>query len=111
MNEARLTPAIEASALLALANAHGGFGAVLQKGDADRGSLMLLLLERGRPISLLQRVLGRDGCYAWESRQAADSESLEQHVARARSRDPDLWVLELDVPSTERFIAEMIATA
>ncbi|MBN9940404.1 DUF1491 family protein, partial [Listeria monocytogenes] len=29
---------------------------------------------------------------------------------RRRDRDPDLWVVELDIPSAERFAAETIAS-
>lgn len=111
MSEARLAPAVEVSALLALAQAVGGFGAVLRKGDPDRGSLALVLTERGSSEVLLQRLLQPDGRYDWESRPFSDSASLQQHLARARDRDPDLWIVELDIPSAERFIAEMTRSA
>lgn len=107
MSEARLATHIEVSALLARASAAGGFGAVLRRGDAERGSLLLLLAERGTVVSILERLLQRDGSYAWEMRPVSDSASLKLHVARATDRDPDLWVLELDIPSAERFTAEM----
>lgn len=107
MTEARLAAGIEASALLARARNVGGFGTVLKRGDAERGSLMLVLAERGTPLFFLQRLLQRSGSYLWESRKIADSESLERQLAQACERDPDLWVIELDVPSAERFIAEM----
>jgi hypothetical protein len=107
VSEARLAAGIEASALLAKARAAGGFGTVLSRGDAERGSLMLVLAERGEPRYLLQRLLQGHGAYEWESQEIADSESLQRTLARARERDPDLWLIELDVPSAERFIAEM----
>ena len=107
MSEARLAAGIEASALLARARELGGFGTILSRGDAERGSLMLVLAERGVPRNLLQRLLQRDGAYDWESQEIADSESLQRTLARARERDPDLWLIELDVPSAERFIAEL----
>ena len=107
MSDDRLAPSIEAGALLRRASAVGGFGAVLQKGDADRGTILVILLERNGPPCTLQRLLGSDGRYAWSVRHFADSAALEQHVVQARSRDPDMWVLELDIPSRERFIAEM----
>ncbi|WP_338502147.1 DUF1491 family protein [Sphingomonas kaistensis] len=107
MNEARLAAGVEASALLARARDLGGFGTVLRRGDAERGSLMLVIAERGTTRFLVQRLLQRDGRYQWESRESADGESLDAHLANAQSRDPDLWVIELDVPSAERFIAEM----
>ncbi len=107
MSDARLTPEIEVSALLARAQALGGFGAVLRKGDPDRGAIILSLLERGKPVLLLQRRLEASGDYGWESRAAGDSHSHQQHLAHLSRNDPDLWLLELDIPSAERFVAEM----
>lgn len=107
MSQPRLAAGVEASALLAGARAVGGFGTVLRRGDDERGSLLLVLMERGRSRFLLQRLLQANGDYAWESQEIADSDSLERQLGKARERDPDLWLIELDVPSTERFIAEM----
>jgi hypothetical protein len=107
MSAARLTPAIEVSALLARAQALGGFGAVLRKGDPDRGALAVSLLERGKPVQLLQRLLQATGDYDWEARPMTESDSHQQHLALLCRNDPDLWLIELDIPSSERFIAEM----
>jgi hypothetical protein len=110
VSEARLAAGLEASALLARAQAEGGFGAVIRKGDAERGTLLVVLAERGEPRVTVERLLQRTGDYAWESRPVSDAPTLQQHLARARDRDPDLWILELDVPSPERFVAGMIAS-
>jgi hypothetical protein len=79
----------------------------LRRGDAERGSLLVLVAERGESRFLLQRLLQRSGEYAWEAQETNDSEALGQQLARSQDRDPDLWVIELDIPSAERFIAEM----
>jgi hypothetical protein len=102
---------MEASAWLVRTAAAGGFGAVLRKGDAEKGALLLLVLERGQPVFLVERLLQRDGRYCWERRRIVDPESAKQHLARAGTNDPDMWVLELDVPSAERFIVETISSA
>jgi hypothetical protein len=107
MSDSRLAAGVEASAFLARARDLGGFGTILRRGDAERGSLMLLLAERGKTRFLLQRLLQRNGGYAWESRESADSESLDRLSRQASERDPDLWLIELDVPSPERLIAEL----
>lgn len=110
MSEARLAPGIEVSALLALATAQGGFGAVLHKGDPDRGSLVVVLPGRGGEAAiLLERAMSISGSYDWNRREMADSAGVDQYLARGRRNDPDLWAVELDVPSPERLIAEMTA--
>ena len=77
-------------------------------GDETAGSILILLTERGSDPQILERLLQPDGRYAW-GRSTGDSAAVPELVARRRRFDPDLWVLELDVPSGERFAAEMIA--
>ena len=107
----RVASSVLVGALLRKAEADGGFGAVLAKGDANAGSVLVLLTERGGNAQLLERILQSDGRYAW--RASGDSQAnpadLAQLLARRRRFDPDLWVVELDIPSRERFAAEMNA--
>jgi hypothetical protein len=111
--EPRLAAGVEATALLRRAEQAGGFGAVLNKGDPERGAILLVMTERGRYVAILERLLQHDGSYHWGSTGPAEADSVAaaQYVARRRRTDPDCWVLELDVPSTERFIAEMTGVA
>jgi len=39
---------------------------------------------------------------------SGESAALEEYWRNRRRRDPDLWVIELDVPHAERFVAETI---
>ena len=113
MSEVRLNAGVEASAFLRRAEGSGGFGTVLHKGDAERGSLLVVVTERGEHRAILERRLGASGRYAWAAVGPVSGESAgaAQYVARARRADPDCWVLELDIPSAERFIAETTAEA
>ena len=105
---ARLCTSVIAGALLRKAEAEGGFGAVLAKGDAEAGSVLVILTERGANSMLYERVLQPDNSYAW-TQVIENQEEVPPFVARRRRYDPDLWVLELDIPSQERFAAEMKA--
>ncbi|WP_114227488.1 MULTISPECIES: DUF1491 family protein [Sphingomonas] len=109
----RLAPGVEATALIRRAEALGGFGTVLHKGDPTRGTILLVVTERGDHRALLERRLQADWTYRWTAIGAGpgDSAGAAQDVARARSRDPDCWVIELDIPSSERFIAETTSTS
>lgn len=108
--EARLATSVLATGLIRRAEAEGGNGAVLAKGDATAGALLVILTERGRDPRALERVLQPGGAYAW--REAAvngegGSAEIGEFIARMRRFDPDLWVIELDIPSAERFAAAM----
>ena len=95
--------------MLRRAEACGGFGAILKRGDAERGALLLVVASRGRYAAILERVLTLESAYRW-NRVGPDAGSESPLVAeflekRARF-DADCWVIELDIPNAERFIAE-----
>jgi len=108
----RLPAHVEASGYLRRAEAEGGFGTILKRGDADRGSLVLLLASRGQHIACLERTLGPDGFYRWRQvgpAAAADPAALAEWSQKRIRFDEDIWLIELDVPHPERFIAETTA--
>jgi len=111
MSPPRLASRVEVSALLRRMSALGGSGAVLARGDADAGAILLLLCERGNPSLLLARALDMDGIYRWRPtgpRPIADRAEAEAYIERRRRSDDDLWVVELDTAGVEQFAAGMI---
>jgi hypothetical protein len=106
---ARLASSVLVGALLRRAQAEGGFGAVLAKGDPMAGAIAVILAEKGRKACFLERLLQPDGCYAWQSarQEIENEEEFRSFLERRRKFDPDLWILELDIASAERFAAEM----
>ena len=109
---ARLSSSVLASALLRRAQDEGGFGAVLAKGDPTAGAIAVILAEKGRKACFLERLLLPDGSYSWQSsrQDIENEEDFNAFLQRRRTSDPDLWILELDIASAERFAAEMNAT-
>ncbi len=108
--EARIASSVLVSALLRLAEAGGGNGVVLAKGDPTAGTVAVLLSERGTNTRLFERLLQPDGRYAWQESGKAGLDGpgeLQALIERRRRFDPDLWLIELDTASTERFAAEM----
>ena len=108
--EPRLQSSILVGALLRQAESQGGFAAVLAKGDDTSGSVLVILAERGRKLRILERLLQPDGRYSWQvvgEQALANTEETEKFLQRRRNFDPDIWLIELDVPSAERFAAEM----
>ncbi len=103
---ARLASSVLVGALVRKAQSEGGFAAVLAKGDPAAGAVLVVLLERGENPRILERSLDGNGEYYWDA-EAKPSEEVPQLVDRKKRYDPDLWVLELDIPSAERFAAEI----
>jgi hypothetical protein len=106
---ARLTSQVLVSSLLRRAEAEGGFGAVLAKGDPTAGAVMAVVAERGVRTLLLERLLQPDGTYAWQDNGRAGVDDIEfgELVARRRRTDPDLWLVELDVADAATFAARI----
>lgn len=114
MSDARLTSTMVASALVRLAGQIGGFAAIIAKGDATSGALLVQILEKGEFFALFERLLDSSGAYVWTRTGPQDAENKElfqQYLDRRQSRDPDLWIIELDVPDAERFVADRLSGA
>jgi hypothetical protein len=102
----RLPAHLVVGALLRRAGQAGGMAAVLAKGDPDAGSILVIGLDRGTAPHIWERGIGPDGRIALiESTPAGD---VDDYWRRRRARDPDLWVIELDVADSQRFAAETI---
>jgi len=109
----RLPAGIEVSALIRRVQAEGGFASVLHKGDADRGTISLLVAERGKTRAVLERRMAADFTYKWTevpSSVVQDGSDWREWVRKASQIDPDCWILELDIADAQRFIAETTAT-
>jgi hypothetical protein len=105
----RLPASLEATALLRQVQSEGGFGTVLKKGDADRGALLLVIRSRDRHVACLERLLSLAGGYEWQAAgpaESANEQDLAEFLEKRTRFDDDLWIIELDIPQPERFIAE-----
>lgn len=102
----RLPSGMLVSALLRRVNDAGGFGAVMAKGDAQGGAILVIAVDKGASPRLLERGIGPDGRTALID--STPAEDLDGYWRRRRLHDPDLWVVEVDVAAAERFAAETI---
>jgi hypothetical protein len=102
----RLASSVKVSALLRRVDGAGGFGAVLARGDATAGSIAVAIREAGVE-TLLSPMFSGSGGYEWVA--VAHGDAVAAAIERARRSDPDLWVIELDIPDAARFIAETLA--
>ena len=105
--EPRLPAHLEINALVRRAGAEGGFASVLQKGERDAGTILLVLTERGANARVYERMPGHDGTRQWHRSKVEDSEKkqeFEDWLTRRGQQDPDLWIVELDIADGERFI-------
>lgn len=110
----RLTSGLVVNALIRRVNAEGGSAMVLAKGHAEAGAILILALERGGNPRFFERGIGPEGLSALVPSGPSAFEgpgAVTDYWQRRRSRDPDLWVVELDIAAAERFAAETIIGA
>jgi hypothetical protein len=106
----RLPTHLLVAALLRRVNDAGGMAMVRASGDAQTGAI-LALVGQGAAMRALERVRdldGRDSLIA-AGPQGGGETALEDYWRKRRAGDPDLWVIELDIPDGERLVAETIA--
>jgi hypothetical protein len=98
--EPRVKAGIWVSMALRLADIAGRSGAVLRRGDPDSGGILCVL--RGREgLLVLSQVRDAAGRPAWLRGSGAvpvDQATADAYVERQVKRDPDLWVVEFEVP-------------
>lgn len=112
MSEPRLPAGLEVAGLLRRVSAAGGFATVIARGEADSGAILLVLLDRGGPARLFERVPQASGERIWQCTREQGSQTnqeFNESLSRRRELDPDLWIVELDIPRAERFVGQTIA--
>jgi len=106
--DARLPAHIEVSGLIRAVESAGGFAMVLQKGERDAGTILVLTTQNGRNTRLWERMPQLDGSRKFSCTREQDDENpreIDEYVVKRRLSDPDCWVIELDIENAERFVA------
>lgn len=106
--DARLPAHIEVSGLIRAVESAGGFAMVLQKGERDAGTILVLTTQNGRNTRLWERMPQLDGSRKFSCTREQDDENpreIDEYVGKRRRSDPDCWVIELDIENAERFVA------
>lgn len=96
-----------------LAEVGGDFATILRKGDRTAGAILLVGQIRGRNPVLFDRYPSLDGTSQWQPilLQPDENEAeVTSYWQKRAARDPDLWIMELDVASPER-LAGLLASS
>jgi len=106
--EARLPAHIEVQGLIRAVATAGGFATVIAKGERDAGTLLIVCCGKDRCAAAYERMPQPDGSRAWALSRNQDTEKPQEfwdYCDRRKNQDGDLWIVELDIPDAERFIA------
>lgn len=105
---ARLPAHVEVAGLIRAVEAAGGFATVLAKGERDAGTVLLVTIGMHQPACLFERMPRPDGSRPFLAAKRENPENPQdfaEYLARRQRQDPDCWLVELDIPDGERFIA------
>jgi hypothetical protein len=109
MIEPRLKTSIWVSALIRRAELGGAAAFVARKGEPDAGAVVVKISLLDGTARVWSSSYGRDGQRRWVKATGVDlvpDADAEAYVARARSRDTDLWVVEIEDRQGRDFLTE-----
>lgn len=96
---ARLASGIWISAYLARLSQAGIFAHVMHRGDQSAGAISVKLALMNGRAELYTRRYDFDGHAVWDQARAEDHEAeIDAAIARQRTHDRDLWVVEVEDP-------------
>ncbi len=107
----RATSLLLVQALIRRTHADGGFAAVLHKGDAVAGAILVQTLGAGQQIQLFERTPDFSKGYRLSPAATAswgNEQEITQYLERRVRSDPDLWIIELDVANAEQLAAAIL---
>jgi hypothetical protein len=105
--DARLPAHLEISGLIREVGASGGFATVIEKGERDAGTILVICCENGTNCRLYERMPQLDGSRKWTLSKVQDIDNPQEfsdYCARRTRQDSDIWIVELDAENCERFI-------
>lgn len=110
--EPRLATSLWAEALIRRAQVGGASAFVLQKGDAERGSVLIKVAHLDRTAHVYTPFMDMDGGRIFLDLIAQgigpEEVAVDDYVRRARDRDSDLWVIEIEDREGRHFLTETV---
>ena len=69
---------------------------VVSKGDATAGAILIKQAPLDGTATLFQRSYDLDGNRVWVTLTEGEERGVDEAIARQRSFDPDIWVIEVE---------------
>lgn len=113
--DSRLPSHLWVAALIRRAEIAGAMAMVSQKGDAERGDVLIKIDRLDGTGAAFRPGMAMDGNRVFQdiTTQGVESDmaALEAYIQRAKERDSDLWVIEIEDRHGRHFITEAVEGA
>lgn len=110
----RLPTKVWADALVRRAQVAGAAAFVIQSGDASRGDVLVKVARLNGEAHIYAPRTDLDGNRVFVDLAAQgvgpEETQVDQYVTRARQRDADLWVIEIEDRDGRHFLTEAVET-
>jgi len=109
MTEPRIKTRIWVAALIRRAELNGASAYVARKGEPESGAVIVKVSFLNGTARVWSSAYGRDGGRRWVKATGTDAVAdadAEAYVVRARTRDADLWVVEIEDREGRDFLTE-----
>ena len=108
----RLPTYLWADALVRRALGAGAAAFVVQRGDEARGDVLVKVAELNGQARLYGPAMDMDGARIFLDFAAQgigpDEKDIDAYIARARERDRDLWVIEVEDKAGRHFMTDKV---
>ncbi len=112
--DARLPTKIWVDALIRRAETAGAAGFIVQSGDESRGDVLVKVSELNGSAHAYVPGMGMEGERIFVDLQVQnigpDEKDVDAYLAKARARDRDLWVIEIEDTKGRHFLTEEVQT-
>ena len=110
--DARLPTWIWVDALLARVRDAGAAAFVTQKGDRERGDVLVKVATLDRMARAFAKRTNMDGVSVFVDLAVQgvgpDEAGVDDYVVRAKERDSDLWIIEIEDRAGRHFLTEPV---
>lgn len=110
--EDRLPTKLWIDALIRRVQTDGASAFVLQRGDSERGEVLIKISSLNGEARLLRPAIDMDGTRIMLDLTAQGvgpiEAEIDDYLRRARDRDQDLWVIEIEDRDARTFVTEPI---
>ena len=107
-----MMPAVKSSiwayALIRRAEIGGAYAFLVQRGDGDAGAVLVKICTLDGQALLYRPIRNMSGERVWLPKGPMREQDIDNLIAKRRTTDPDIWVIEIEDKQGRHFLTEPV---